>query len=87
MRQIVASDRQGRPSNVNQIPHLDNPSSAGSGPSLKFVRKSELSQDMFENKSVISIKQDREVSIKYGASEQLAAQIAANFNFSLTVPP
>ncbi len=42
---------------------------------------------MFENKSVISIKQDREVSIKYGASEQLAAQIAANFNFSLTVPP
>ena len=53
--------------NVNS--DRDNPSSAGAGSSLKFVRKSELSQDMFENKSVISIRGDKEVSIKYGASE------------------
>ena len=45
------------------------PSSAGSGPSLRFVRKSELSADVFSNKSVISIKGEREVSVRYGASE------------------
>ena len=67
---------------------MDNPSSAaGSGPSLKFVRKSELSQDMFSNRSVISINQNKEVSIKYGASEQAAAQLSAAFNLSMTVPP
>jgi len=87
LRQIVSNDKQGRPSLINVNSDRDNPSSAGAGSSLKFVRKSELSQDMFENKSVISIRGDKEVSIKYGASEQMAAQIAANFNFSLTVPP
>jgi len=36
---------------------------------------------------VISIRGDKEVSIKYGASAQLASQIAANMDFSLTAPP
>ena len=58
-----------------------------SGPNIKFVRKSEISQEIYENKSVISIGGDRKVSIKYGASAQLASQIAANLDFSLTVPP
>ena len=57
MRQIVQSDGRGS-------------AAAGSvGPNIKFVRKSELSQDMYSNKSVISIKgESREVSIRYGAS-------------------
>lgn len=65
-------------------------SSAGgvSGPSLKFIRKSELSQEIFSNRSVISInQQSKEVSFKYGASEGVAAQIAAQINFSMTAPP
>ena len=49
------------------------------------MRKSELSQDMISNKSIISIKGDREVTYKYGASEKVAAEIAAQF--SMTVPP
>ena len=42
---------------------------------------------MFCNRSVISINQNKEVSYKYGASEQAAAEIAAQINLSLTVPP
>ena len=41
---------------------------------------------MFENRSVISIRgENKEVSIKYGASGEMAAQLAAQF--SNTVPP
>ena len=41
---------------------------------------------MFENRSVISIRgENKEVSIKYGASGEIAAQLAAQF--SHTVPP
>ena len=89
LRQVISTDRQGRPSILNpQQSDRDNPSSGGSGPSLKLVRKSELSQDMFENKSVISIKGEKDVSYKYGvSSDQLAAQLAANLNYSMTAPP
>ena len=91
MRQIVSTDNHGRPSvlNSNQAAaDFDHQSAGGgSGNNLKFVRKSELSQDMFSNRSVISINQNKEVSIKYGASVQAAAQIAAQINLSLTVPP
>ena len=91
MRQIVSTDNQGRPSVLNSngaAADFDPQSSGGgSGANLKFVRKSELSQDMFCNRSVISINQNKEVSYKYGASEQAAAKIAAQINLSLTVPP
>ena len=83
LRQIVGTDNQGRPSILGGTDR-DNPSS---GTSLRFVRKSELSQEMFSNRSVISINQNKEVTIKYGASEQAAAQLAAQFNYSMTVPP
>ena len=88
LRQIIATDSQGRPSLLNKLSDRDaNPSSAGSGQALRFVRKSELSQDLFSNRSVISIKGEKEVSIKYGASEKMAAQLVAQINFSYTVPP
>ena len=87
MRQIVSSDRNGRPSVHRLVDQGEHPNSVCSGPNIKFVRKSEISQEIYENKSVISIGGDRKVSIKYGASAQLASQIAANLDFSLTVPP
>ena len=69
LRRIVSNDREGRSSIIHSINDCENPGSARSGPSLRFIRKSELSQDLFSNKSVISIKQDGGVSFKYGASE------------------
>ena len=35
---------------------------------LKFVRKSELSQDFLTSKSIISIKGDNQVEYKYGSA-------------------
>lgn len=87
---IEGVDQNGRTS-LRQIVQSDGGGSskaASGGPNIKFVRKSELSLDIYSNKSVISIKgESREVSIRYGASAQLAAQIAANMAFSMTVPP
>ena len=58
---------------------------AGNNPNsnmLKFVRKSDLSQTLYSNKSVISIKggDNGEVSIKYGVNVEQAAQIAAKLD-------
>lgn len=42
---------------------------------------------MFSSKSVISIKGDQEVSIKYGAGAQEAAQLAALMDRRMTAAP
>ena len=85
LRQIVTRDRDGRPSLLNVNQTSNQLSSAQSGPSLKFVRKSDLSQDIYSNKSVISIKGEREVSIKYGAAT--TEELHQNLNFSYTQAP
>ena len=36
---------------------------------LKFVRKSELSQDFLTSKSIISIKGENQVEYKYGSAQ------------------
>ena len=50
------------------------------GINLKFVRKSDLSQTIFTNRSIISIKGDEkgkvEVQYEYGADEQVLKQLA-----------
>ena len=45
---------------------------------LKFVRKSDLSQDIFTNRSVISIKGNSKgaVEYKYGANENIINMLA-----------
>ena len=73
LRQIVSTDTNGRQSILNAQAAQDQLASShgASGPSLRFVRKSELSHDIYSNKSVISIKGEAkgDVKIKYGASE------------------
>ena len=54
MRQIVTQERQGRPSIIqNQLSGTTSELRPSHGQHLKFIRKSELSQDLFSNKSII----------------------------------
>lgn len=55
------------------------PTSSAAGQGLRFVRKSDLSNDVFTNKSVISIKGGSKgaVEYKYGADAQLVNMLAA----------
>ena len=58
------------------------------GMNLKFIRKSDLSQTIFTNRSIISIKGDAkgkvDVQYEYGADEQVLKQLAQQLQFSVT---
>ena len=70
MRQVMKSEREGRASIINQFKMASDGNimnSSLTGQNLKFIRKSDLSQDLFTNKSVISIKgaKNGEVEVQY----------------------
>ena len=66
----MKSEREGRASIINQFKMASDGNimnSSLTGQNLKFIRKSDLSQDLFTNKSVISIKgaKNGEVEVQY----------------------
>ena len=50
---------------------------------LKFVRKSELSQDFLTSKSIISIKGENQVEYKYGSAQQVVEALAEQMKYSI----
>ena len=69
MRQIVKTEAEGRTSAIGLTNQTSLAYSKQTGEVLKFVRKSELSQDFLTSKSIISIKGENQVEYKYGSAQ------------------
>ena len=83
MRQIVKTEAEGRTSAIGLSNQHVSATSKQTGEMLKFIRKSELSQDFLTSKSIISIKGENQVEYKYGSAQHVVEALAEQMKFSI----